>query len=427
MQGLGRDEEARSVIREGLDDDPSAASLLVMLGDALPAGDKWELGERFARLPEPAEQFEGVCEEFWGDANALESLVTAYRPLAPEDPNLAYYQAQVHLLREEPGSAVAILEPVLPKVKKREDFEHFEELYFQAVVVYGRWREAYSTATDKTRAFTLIAEYLWYEEDPGPMKELVALHRQQAPDDPQLHGYVGQLAEREGDWPRAIAAYRKAVDHAPDGGWRSWLVAAMFYGERAMEALRTVEPTDRVFRQLMRLADVQDPPAIDLMENLLHEFHSLYPEGAASTFWESRLAYLRQDYARAVELLRQHAEEIKKDDDLSWGFGPLLVDCLVRLEMYDEAQREALRIYQEDGDPFRAAVVAAAQGDIEQTAKWLQRCVDEFNYSSRLFYNDELLGPALRSEAFKTLREQYPPPAIEPATVDVEAKPATND
>jgi tetratricopeptide (TPR) repeat protein len=425
LQGLGRDEQALQVIREGLADDPSSVNLLVMLGHALPEGREPELGEGFTRLPQPQEWFDTVCAEFFYRAEPLEALIEAYRPLAPEDPDLAYYQAQVHLLREQPALAATILEAVLPVVKDRDDFEYFEDLYHEALLADGRWHEIYSVATDKTEAFAQIADHLLYQDDSAPLEQLIALHREQAPDDPRLHGYIGRLAEQNEDWPRAIEAYRTAVDGNPDSDWWYSLVQAMFYGDRALEALTKVEPADVVFRQLMYLADGQEPRPIELMDSLVEAFDAEKPEDAAAPYWRSRLAYLRQDYAGAAELLQQHAEVIGDDEYLAWEFHQMLVNCLVRLEHFDEAHRQAQRIYADDGDPFPAAIVAAAQGDLEQTTQWLHKCVNEAYYDLDDFYENEILAAALRSEAFKTLREQYPPPEIDPPIDVLEQAPPT--
>ena len=413
LQGLDRDDKALKVIREGLDDDPSSAGLLVMLGNALTNDDLHELGDRFEKLPNPSEQFEWICEEFWDNADALEILLAAYRPLAQDDPDVAYYQAQVHLLRDEPAEAAALLKPVLPKVMESEEYEYYQELYQEALLADGRWRELYSGANDKSEVFALIADHFFYREDFGPLKQLIELYGEQNPNDSQLHIYIGQLATREEDWPRAIEAYRKAMQLEPEEGWHYRVVEAMFEGGRALEALKTVEPTEEVFAQLMSLAEQQETLPVDLMESLIQEYLDREPEGVAGLFWQAKLAYSQNHYSRAVNLLQQHTAAIKSEEDFAWQFGPLLVNSLVHLKKYDDAESEAFRVYQEHEDPFPAAVVAAAQGDVEKTEHWLKKYVDEYYYSPNVFYEDEILGPALRSDAFETLRQEYPPPEDE--------------
>jgi hypothetical protein len=59
------------------------------------------------------------------------------------------------------------------------------------------------------------------------------------------------------------------------------------------------------------------------------------------------------------------------------------------------------------------AVVAAADGDVDATARALEACMREWNFAGR-FYSDPDLGPALQDPRFKALREKYPPPPPQP-------------
>jgi hypothetical protein len=92
--------------------------------------------------------------------------------------------------------------------------------------------------------------------------------------------------------------------------------------------------------------------------------------------------------------------------------------CLARLKRFDDAQRFALDF--EHNSPSRNPIamiyVHAAAGDVKQTLRLLQ-LFSKGDVGLRDFYRDENLGPVLRSDAMRAVRERFPEPAIGGKTV----------
>lgn len=412
LLGLERNEEALQAIRAGLDDDPSSITLLLMLLDSLPEDEKHEFADRLKQLPDAIMEIDAICGDAWYEDDMLELMVNAFREIAPDDPSVAYYQAQVHLLREEPEQAVVVLEPIMGLIHDREDSAYFEEFYRSALLACGRWNEVYSEAEDKPQAFQWIADDFLYKDKRESLEKLIARHRELLPDDPELPGYEGQLAMLEEDWPRAIRAFREAIMLQPDDGWDYSLVRAMYYSDQSLEALRTLEPVEDIFDQLMSLACYDESPRHDLVEHLFREYKERDPTGTVGAIWQARLAYDNADYAAAIDVLEKNAEAARSNENYRWEFDNLLVRALTQNRQFDEAQVIAQRIYQRDEDPFELAIVAAGRGDVNETEKWLSILINKHYYETYDLYYDDIIGPALKSEAFSRIKKKFSPAEV---------------
>jgi hypothetical protein len=86
------------------------------------------------------------------------------------------------------------------------------------------------------------------------------------------------------------------------------------------------------------------------------------------------------------------------------------VRSLARLKRYDEALKEAEPGAREQfGNHLLVAVVHALAGDVAKTGAALEESVRRYGDTYSI-YGDPDLGPALRSEPFRALRERYPEP-----------------
>ena len=117
--------------------------------------------------------------------------------------------------------------------------------------------------------------------------------------------------------------------------------------------------------------------------------------------------------AEALAGLERHEEALAAyrkgldDDPESTDNHAGLIRGLIRLKRFDAAAAEADRLAHRTDDPLYPTLVHAARGNVEETAGGLARCV-EAGYSTAEFYDDDILGQALRSEPFRELARRYP-------------------
>jgi tetratricopeptide (TPR) repeat protein len=415
LQALERDDEALAAARAGLDDDPSSTDLLLMLAPLLPGDGQRELGDRFLKLHDPSAAFETVCQGLLDDPGAVLSVVAAYRTINPQDPNIAYYGAHALLQQGHAEEAFDLLATALPTTTTRDDHDAFVHLFASAALTSDAVIDAYVLAEDKSAMFRALGTCFLEADDFDRelLHELVEKHEAAFPNDPEPMATLGQVALGDGDWKGAIDCFRRAMRLAADdqsGRFRYSLVIAQFHGGEAIDALRTVGPAAETFRQLMWLAFLDaDPPDVELMRSLVAEFEPGHENDPAVAFWKIRLACDAGEYHDAVALMTRHAIALAEDEEFEQTWPFLKVNLLVALERYDEAAREARAYDEQYEDPILQAVVSAARGHVEQTAHWIEKCL-ETGYSAEDLYETDGLGASLRRPEFESLREKYPPP-----------------
>ncbi len=270
LAGLDRPEEAIEAHRRALDDDPDAHDNLIALAGLLPADQKAEVGERFARCREPAAWFDALCGHLTlhGDAGAIEAMVAAYAPLRPDDPDVAYYGAWVLAHREEHLAAAEKVHAVLHAVRGRDDELAFVNLYLDAMTAAGQALDGYRNAPDAAHAFEYLAADAVYEQRVDDLKAVLSAHRETHPGDPWLDYYAGALAGLQDDWDTAVECYRagwhaQRHDGAPDEYTDETHRAAMY--REAFEGLawRFREDMDvdglALLIEMHRLGEANDP------------------------------------------------------------------------------------------------------------------------------------------------------------------------
>lgn len=417
LQALERHEDALAAARGGLDDDPSSIDLLLLLAPLLPEDGHHEIGERFLRLHDPPAAFETVCQGLLDDPASVLAIVAAYRTINAQDPNIAYYGAHALLQQGHGDEACDLLAAVLSTTTTRDDHDAFVNLFATAAFASDEVIEAYRQADDKSAMFRALSTSFLDEEEPDRelLQELVEMHESAFPNDPEPMYTRGQVALGDGDWKEAIDCCRRAMRLAaddPSGRFRHSLVVAHFHGGEAMEALRTVEPAAETFRQLMWLAFYDsDPPDVGLMESLVAEFEDGHENDPAVAFWKIRLACDVGEYHVADALMTRHAGVVAGDEEFEHAWPYVKVTLLLELERYEEAAREARSYAEQYDDPILQAVVSAARGHVEQTAHWIEKCLDA-GYSTDDLYETDGLGASLRLPVFEALRAKYPPPEL---------------
>ncbi|MFQ5654564.1 MAG: tetratricopeptide repeat protein [Planctomycetota bacterium] len=263
LMGLDRTEEAIEAFREGLADDPEMSDNLVGLGFALPPGGKEEIVERFQRLRNPRESFEGIAVGLLdaGDADALALLADGLREIAPQDPNAAYYGARAAMLAKRWQHAVELLRPAIPGVTSEEERPAFFDAYLQAMIAADKALEAYEGPVDPMYSFEYLADHFVEQGEMGKSAELVEAHRVAHAGDPWIPYYEGELLLAESRYSEAATAYRRGLVRAGDDQrtyHRKRSVYCHFLAGEGLRAYREVGPQEGIFDQLGWLCSERD-------------------------------------------------------------------------------------------------------------------------------------------------------------------------
>jgi predicted Zn-dependent protease len=343
------------------------------------------------------------------DRARLKKFVDHHAATDPEDPKLAYYRAEI--LREEgkPLEAAKLIESVMPRIEDESEREYFVSSYLKSMVMAGRAMEAYRAAEDAEVTFDDLAELLLDLERYDDLQELVAGHRAVNPQSEWLDYYLGAAAANQEKWDEAADAYRRGLNHAADDDMRSnyrwYLVGTMHSAGRWQAAYAELEPKQDVFNQLTGLLSA-DKDANGLA-TLVRMHGKQVADDKSLLFWAAEVDWLRGDYASVAEKLSENRDVLLQTDSVSYRIDPRLISSLIHLQRFDDALEIAGRV---DGNAWYLAQIHAARGSVTETAANLSRLIKE-GYRAVDFYDDEILGRALRSEAFRGLRQKFPPPA----------------
>ena len=287
----------------------------------------------------------------------------------------------------------------------------------------NRPAEAYLAAASPREGFEAVAEHLVGKGDAAALRELIARHRQGHGTDPKVHYFEGEAEELSAGYDQAMEAFSRGLDLAPAEdreSYRSRAVAAAFYADKAMHAYhRFGQGSDRepTFRQLATLS--ADNDELELLSSLLDRYRVDAPGDTALARWDAELCFRRGEYAAALDLLARHKEALLKDESNTAAYWDRRVRCLVRLKRFSEAVPEAeAQAGRGEGAMTLVALAHAAAGNAGRAMAALDRHVagDEDGSAAQALYEDEDLGPLLRSGLLRAWRERHPPPSSRPAT-----------
>jgi tetratricopeptide (TPR) repeat protein len=422
LERLSRHDEAADAYRKALDDVPDSPELLRTLCRLLPGGQKKEIGERFARLKKPAEDFEVFADWFVDtkDRAALDVLLEVYKA-APDDPVVAYYRALGRILAGEFGDADAGVRAAIPRLPD-DKRPSYVTRFLSAMTDAGRMLDGYRAAPDPVQAFRFLADELLETSDPKQnldrLRELMAEHRKRQPDDVWLDYFEGEAQMAAKNYDAAEQAYAAGAARASDDDTREMFRSARVYarveGGKGLSAYAEIGPRKKTFDQLAQLFTAGN--RTNELNELLAAHRANDPADADLPVWQAEYHWLRKEYGPVVDILTEH--RALADQPLqSWRYGDRLVRSLVRLQRFADARREFNALPEKTRPPILDTVVAAAAGDVDGTARALA-AQGERGYGVLFLYRDADLGPALRSEPFRALREKYPEPPSEPIKRD---------
>jgi hypothetical protein len=272
----------------------------------------------------------------------------------------------------------------------------------------GQMLEGYRAAPDKAQAFEVLAQTLVNDNKAKELEGLLQARAVAGADDVRDY-YQGELYLLQGKFQEAERTFAAAL---------AGLAAAQQYRQReglfrARQRLGKIVETYRefgadFFDTLAYLCvNQKDAAALESLVAARRQERS----DARLVIWDVEIRWLKEDYQAAWQLLSAQRQGIASQH--RWQADDYLVRCLVKLQRFPEAVKEAERICAGRGNNALLVILAhAAAGDAPRAIAALEKA-KRSPWLVRSCYQDNDLGPILKGDAFKEFRAQFPEPERE--------------
>jgi hypothetical protein len=188
---------------------------------------------------------------------------------------------------------------------------------------------------------------------------------------------------------------------------RYGLIRARIKLGKTAETYRELGANSQVFQEIaVQCMNLKDGPQLD---RLLTEHRKAVPAAKNLAAWDVEALWLKKEYQGVIEAIDAD-KTLLKSATYRWKCESHLVRSYVRLKKPNDALRVAEAFSKRANGPTTLLPLAlAASGDVKgllghlESKRTLRYIIDDC-------YRDEDLGPLLRSEAFKEVRAQFPPP-----------------
>jgi predicted Zn-dependent protease len=333
LHGLGRFPEAARRYRQALDFNPkNDESFLNLIRSLDVADNRDDVGARFAKLDNPAEQFDACAEDCQErqDDDMLDRLASAMRKIDPQCASVDYHLALARARNGRADQAVQLFQTALARQKNQEKRKEYTRAFLQVMASAGQALAAYAAAPDPREGFRLLVAGLMNpSRGADDLERLVAAHGKKTPDDPLLPFYQAEVHVRRERYPLADKTFTAALTGPADEEtlhqFRASRVLARYHTGKALSAYREIGPVEETFLQLAQLCWNHqnhttletllaehargDPRSIDLARfraRLMIKQNKI-PEGVAlfRSLWARRLAEDRRE-----QLVREFLEDM---------------------------------------------------------------------------------------------------------------------
>jgi predicted Zn-dependent protease len=341
----------------------------------------------------------------------LEALIRAHRPHAGDE-DMDYYEARARALRKQPAEAAALFQKAYGKLGEDDGRRwQYRSGFLQDMEGVGLMLEGYRAVPDKAHAFSILAGRLLSQKKDKDLAALLEEHGKAHAADVDYQCYAGELRLLRGDPAGAAEAFAAALAKStPANDWRAryGLARARVKAGKAVETYREMAARPGTFEQLANLC-VQEKDAKQL-QGLIDARRQAGPEDATLAAWDLEVCWLNQDHEGALKLLTEHREDVFDLPRFRWKAQDYRVRGLVKLMRTKEAVQEATTAARTRyGNRVLLVLAHAATGDVKQTIAVLEKGRSR-PYLLRSCYQDPDLGPLLRGEPFRELREKFPQP-----------------
>jgi tetratricopeptide (TPR) repeat protein len=310
----------------------------------------------------------------------------------------------------------------------------------------GRPVEGYRVADppDADNAFRILASFLERDSQEGGGKgeaararfrALIAAHKRVAGETPWTAFYTGMVLQEEQQYEEAQAAYADAIErlrgiglgqtplqkaglHAnwEDRTWdraRSARVECLYQLGRWEQAYDECAPAASTFDQLaQRLEGRKD---WDRLGQLVARHRGKAPADPKADLWQAVAHFGRREHEQAVAAAGRYFAAVPDRTSQHHLALKVKVRSEVRLGKVDDARKTFQAHGRLPAHGIEEILIAAKAGDgalLERHFgdRMTNTMEDSRADALRPFYDDEDVGPLLRSERYAELRKKYPPP-----------------
>ena len=341
--------------------------------------------------------------------DAFERLLEAHRPQRGDDPEFAAYEARLQILRGKPDEAAAAFAAVVKNLPQH-DQRGISDRLLTDLGTYDVAVEAYRCIPDKIDAFGYMVFKYRKLERVKELDRLIAEHTRLHPDDARLFSERAELHMLRNEFAEAEKQFllaRERSNFMPHVA-RSGLVRARIKLGKAVETYHELGANAMTFQDIANQCfAVKDG---DQLQKLLAAHRKAFPAAKNLSVWEVEVLWLKKDYAAVVKGIEDERATLLKSPKYRWKCESYLVRSLIRLKKTDEALREAEAIAKEkNGSQVFLALAYASSGGAPRILEFFESKKDQVWLIEDCYF-DEDLGPLLRSDAYRTVRDRFPPP-----------------
>jgi tetratricopeptide (TPR) repeat protein len=349
--------------------------------------------------------------------DALDAFVKERRADAPNDPEMEFHAYQVDIARKKVASAVKHFQTAYEKQTLTYRRPYYLSHFASDMVEQGQATVAYS-AVKGTTLFESLARELVTKKDVKGLSNLLDTHRKQAPNDPKLRFYTGELFWLRGESVKADAEYTAALRKTSERD--SWQVRNAFYRVRVKNGKAVA-----TYREMQTQLGVMDSLVSECisqkdagqMEQLLEVYRKEKPEDPSLPVWELDIRWLKKDWEGVVKYLDEHTERFKSSRT-RWKTGRYRIRSLIQLKRTADAVKAAEALTKtSSGDKLLLILAHASTGDVPATIAAAEK-LHPRPYMVQRYYTDEDLGPIVKSEPFAAFRTKFPEPKELPGDDD---------
>lgn len=373
--------------------------------------------EAYRTAPAAQDQvFRMVAQRASGEP--LADLLKARRHDAPDDPWLAFYEAQQRHAEEDHAAAARLALELVHRTEDRPDDDLRRRclwLFYEARLAQGAAEQALREAPDPAHAFSYLAGKLVEWKKTEELWALFQARRASGPVDYQLLQYGAEACILSEKYDQAQRLLQEAVRYANEP-WqpdhlRMRRVDVAYLAGRGAEAYDSIPPPNATLAQLVGLCRTHRDEG--LLRILIEKHRARAPEDVRLLWMEALALQLGGDDGALIRFLQQHRADMQPQPQFALDYLRMLIPALVRSGHFDEAHRE---LVPETADATQralyTALIAIGANDVAAAEQALHR-LKQFGWQTVDMYYDPDLGPALRGEAMARLRADFPDPFVE--------------
>lgn len=341
----------------------------------------------------------------------LEALIRIHKPNAEDKAEVLYYEARAKLLAKKWDEAIALFRKAYREQEDESLRADYQAFFLADLAEQGRWLEGYRAAKDKSAALNILAGRLLYQKKDKELAALLEEHRKNGAGEPGYLFYLGELHLLRGDVRQAIRHFTSALNKAkPEEQWRMryGLFRARVQAGEALIAYKRQKANEGTFDSLARLCSEKKDKK--QLQALLDARRKDNPDDPSLVSYELDFLWLNQDYEGALRLLAKHREDVFSRPLSRWKAEDHRVRCLIKLKRLKEAVGAAEEyVKQYPGDRFLLVLATAATGNVPRTIAAVGKQENDTFFLGRCYQDDDL-GPILKSKEFEAFRAKFPEP-----------------